>query len=153
LKAHGTPGMQALGADSYLGAQSELPPVSEAGAGIDVHRCRVDLIHKAHSPAIILGDDSIRMLSAVLIDVIQSFVQAVHHFDRQHQRQKLGVKVALTRRAHRGVTQQNTQCARFAAQLNPGAGQVVSDLRQEGVGYVLVDKQGVQRGAALLSCG
>ena len=51
--------MHLLGADGYLGSQTELPAIGETGAGVDIDTSSIYFIKEAHGGTIILGDNSL----------------------------------------------------------------------------------------------
>ena len=51
--------MHFLGADGDLGSQAELPPIGEAGAGVNIDASTIHFIKEAHAGAIVLSDNSL----------------------------------------------------------------------------------------------
>src|SRR5674536_43049 len=58
---HRPAGVQLLGRDPYLRAESELATVGEAAAGVDEDDCRVDLGDEPLSRCEVTGDDRLRV--------------------------------------------------------------------------------------------
>ena len=89
--------VQLVGRDADLGAEPVLEAVGEARRGVDHHRARVDLAQEAHRARVVLGDDRVGVLRAVLRDVRDRLVERVDDAHREDRRQVLGVPVVLGR--------------------------------------------------------
>ena len=68
-KAHGAPGVELLGGDAHLAAQSELAPVGEAGGGVPIDRGGVHLGQEPLCGLLVGGDDGVRVAGGVGGDV------------------------------------------------------------------------------------
>jgi hypothetical protein len=76
--------VQLVGGDADLGAEAVLVAVGEARRGVPHHRGRVDLAQEALGARAVAGDDRVGVLRAVLGDVRDRLVEALHHADRHH---------------------------------------------------------------------
>jgi hypothetical protein len=77
--------MQPLGAHGDLGSQPELGAVRKARAGIHVHGSRVYCADKTPGVLVILCEDAVRMVRAVLMDVQESRLQTWQDLQAKHQ--------------------------------------------------------------------
>ena len=71
--------MQLLRRDADLGAEPELAPVGEAGAGVDHHDGRVDLCCEAAGRRTVVGDDGLGVPGAEPSDAGQGLIEVVDH--------------------------------------------------------------------------
>ena len=93
LQPHGAPGVQLLGRDAHLAAQTKLSAVRKAGGAVHIHG---GAVHRSGEPVGVClrpGQDSLAVAGGVLRNVGNGFVYAVHHLDGKDVVQKLGVKV------------------------------------------------------------
>ena len=92
LECHGAAGMELLRGDAYLGTESELGAVGEAGGRVPIDAGGIDLVEEALCRAGIVGDDALAVARAVAADVEEGFVERIDHPDGHAQRQELGAE-------------------------------------------------------------
>ncbi|ABA49903.1 hypothetical protein BURPS1710b_3448 [Burkholderia pseudomallei 1710b] len=83
--------------DADLRAEPELEAVREARRRVHHHTRRIDFAQEAHRAVVILGDDRIGVMRAVLVDVFDRGVDAVDDLDREHRREIFGAPVFVGR--------------------------------------------------------
>ena len=88
-------GVQFLGGDGYLPSQPQLGTVGEARAGVDVDSSGVDFVDKTLRVGWIVGEDAIRVLCAVVVDVLDRLVDGIDYANAKYQTEPFLVKVAL----------------------------------------------------------
>ena len=79
LEPHRPAGMEAPSGDADLGPHAELATVGELGRGIVQHNGAVDAGEEFLGCVLVLGDDHLGVLRAVARDVIDGFVEPIHH--------------------------------------------------------------------------
>ena len=79
IQSHGAAGVELLGGDAHLTAQTELSAVGEAGGDVDVHGGTVHLTGEAGRSGGVLRDDAVAVMGGVGGDVGDGIVQTVHH--------------------------------------------------------------------------
>src|SRR5690606_42027128 len=61
--------MQAVGRNADLGAQAVFETIGKAGGQVDIHGAGVDLALKAGGGSQVFGDDGVRVLRTVVLDL------------------------------------------------------------------------------------
>src|SRR5258707_8750991 len=79
LEPDRTARVQLVGRDADFGAQAVLVAVGEAGGSVDDHRARIHFAQETLGARLVAGDDGVGVLRAVLGDVGDGLVQALHH--------------------------------------------------------------------------
>jgi len=69
--------MQTLGRDGHLSTKAHLPPIGEAGGGVDVHHRRVDQGNETPGIRFIFGEDTIRVRGGVRSNMLHGLFQPV----------------------------------------------------------------------------
>ena len=90
-------GVELLGRDADLGAQTKLAAVSEARAGVGVHGRGIDRIQEALAGVRVLGDDGLGMHGAVAVDVRDGLILVRNDLHAHLERQVLAAPVLLGR--------------------------------------------------------
>ena len=85
--------MQPLGGDRNLGTQAQLAAICEAGAGVDIDRCRIHFGNKTSGMCFVVGQDAIRVGGAVLLNMGDRFVQPRNHLQTQDQGEPLDIEI------------------------------------------------------------
>ena len=98
LHPHWTPSMDPPGANPHFGAEAVAVAVGEARAGVDEDRRRVDALEKRIGDGDVLGDDGLGVAAAVLVDVLDGFIEAGDGGDGEHEVAVLGAPVGVGRR-------------------------------------------------------
>lgn len=73
---HRAAGVQLVGADANLGTESELATVVKTGARIPEHHGRVHFMLEPGGYGGIFGNDDVRVVGAIGVDVLDGFVSA-----------------------------------------------------------------------------
>ena len=74
VEADGAARVELAGADADFGTKAVAEAVRETGGAVAVDTCRVDHLHKACRSSVITGQDRIRVVGTVAVDVINSFL-------------------------------------------------------------------------------
>src|ERR1700730_17171369 len=90
-----SPRMELVGRDADLGAEPVLEAVGEAGRRIDQHRARVDFAKETHRVSIVLRDDRVRVLRAVLRDMLDRIGERIDDAYRKDAAALFGVPAIL----------------------------------------------------------
>ena len=98
LQPHGSPGVQLLGRDAHLTAQTKLAAVGKAGGAVHIHSGAVYRSGEPVGVCLRPGQDGLAVAGGVLCDVGNGLIYTVHHLDGKDIVQKLGVKVRRTGR-------------------------------------------------------
>ena len=85
-------GVQLAGGDADLGPHAELAAVGELGRGIDQDDGAVDLFNEGIRRFLVGGDDAVRVLGAVFVDVFDGLLDAVDDPDRDDRMNLLAKK-------------------------------------------------------------
>jgi hypothetical protein len=85
-------------ADADLRTQSKLPAIVEPSTGVHYHGRAVDLRGEPARRLHVAGNDRIRMMRSVLIDVRNCVVERIHHLHRNDRGEVFGVVVVFRRR-------------------------------------------------------
>src|SRR5690349_3979352 len=84
-QAHGAAGVELLRGDAHLGTQAQLPAVGKPCGGVDDHGSGVNLGDEPLGVGEAVGEDRFRVSGGPGPDVLDGFVQAVHHGHSQVQ--------------------------------------------------------------------
>ena len=71
--------MHLLGADPDLRTEPELEPVREPRRRVHVNCSRVDLVQELLGIRVVLSHDRVRVPGPVLVDMLDRFIDRVHH--------------------------------------------------------------------------
>lgn len=99
LESDGAPCMYAPGADAHLRTKAVPEPICEPGAGVDKRPCRVDATTEDGSRILVLGDDAVRVVRRVSVDVRNCGRERRHGENGERQREVLRPVVGRLRRA------------------------------------------------------
>lgn len=81
--------MNARGADTDFGSQTELVPVVEPGRSIDQDGTGIDFFEKPHRAPVVRRHDRFRVLRSILCDVFHRVIHVLHNFHGKNQVKKL----------------------------------------------------------------
>ena len=87
--------MELAGGDAHLRAEAVAVAVGKARGAVLVHARRVHQREEALRSLLVLGDDAVRMVGAVAVDVRDGLVQRIDDADGDHIVQILGLPVRL----------------------------------------------------------
>ena len=134
--------MNARGADADLGAEAELVAVVQPRGRVDHHRAGIHLAEEAERPGIIVRHDRFGVAGAIAGDVFHRLLHALHHLDRQNQREEFPAVIL-----RRGRVDLRTELAglRAAPHVHLGLLQFPNQLGQPRARDRLVDQQGLHR--------
>ena len=90
LESNRPPRMDPPRADPHLGAEAIAKPVCEAGARVHEHAGRVDAAHERAAGSGRLGDDTVGVVRAVLVDVRDGGCEGAHGAHGEREREVLG---------------------------------------------------------------
>ena len=76
VKPHWPARMEFLRAYSHFRPEAKLPAVREAGARVDVNSSGIDSVDKALCVDAVVGQNTVRMVGAVFVNMVDRFVQA-----------------------------------------------------------------------------
>ncbi len=130
--------MHLLRADADLRSEPELVTVSEASRGVDEHCCGVHPLQKEPRLGVAVGDNRLRVLGAICVNMPDGLFQVVNHLDRQDQVEVLGLPVLFGGGHH---VRQDLLRPGAATQLHALYPQGLSHCRQEARGYIGVNQQ------------
>ena len=139
--------MELVRADGDLRAEAELPPVVEAGARVDEHHRRVDLVGEARGGGVVLRNDGLGVAGAVLLDVVDRLGDAVHDADGHREREELLPEVGGVGGADglAGAGPDEGERAPVAADLDSGLGELRGHRREQLARDGGVDEERVER--------
>ena len=96
LHAHGTAGVDFIGADAHLCPETESEAIAESGAAIPEHIGRIHPVHKRQGVIAIGGDDHISMSGPITVDMIDGLGHIGRHLDGNNQVQIFGRPIPST---------------------------------------------------------
>ncbi len=85
VQPHGASCMNARGADTDFGSQTELIPIIESSGGIYKNGTGINLFEKPHRASVIRCHNCFRVPRSVLCDVFHRFIHVLHDFHGQNQ--------------------------------------------------------------------
>lgn len=95
VQGHWAAGVELLGADAYLGSESELRSVGERCGRVDIDAGGVDKERELSCIGLALGDDALAVAGAVAGYVGYGFVNAGDGLDRHGVAEKFGAEARL----------------------------------------------------------
>ncbi|KAF1858399.1 hypothetical protein Lal_00014910 [Lupinus albus] len=118
--------------DADLRTEAVLETVGEARRRVDHHGGRVDFAQEAHRVRVVLGDDGVRVLRRVLVDVLDGRVDAVDDLHGEDRCQVFRAPVFFRRRRQVRIALQDRQRFRVRAQFHFLRRVQLGQLRQHG---------------------
>lgn len=146
LQADGTTRVEFLGGDGDLPSQPKLSTVGEAGAGVDVDGGGIDFVDKALGVGGVVGEDAIRVLGGVQVDVVDSLVEIIHNAHTQYQTEPFLVEVAILggENTALGIAGEDLQGVVIATQLDVVGLEVGGEFWEEVGGDSAVHEEGIK---------
>src|SRR5437016_620920 len=95
-RAHGAAGVELVGADADFGAEAIFAAVGEAGAGVDHDAGAVHALDELVGGLGRGGEDRVGVAAAVVVDVVDRFVQGIDHLHRDDQREVFRGPISFT---------------------------------------------------------
>lgn len=83
-KSHGASRVELLCADADLRAVSELEAVGESCGSVHIYGSRVHFVQELLSVLITVGNDGFGMAGIITVDVFNSLVYRIHHFNGKY---------------------------------------------------------------------
>jgi len=135
-----------LGGDGDLPSQPKLGAVGEARAGVDVDGGGVNFVDKALGVGRVVGEDAIRVLGGMQVDVVDGFIYRIDDAHTEYQTEPLLVKVAVFGRENTTlwIVTQNLQGVRITAQLYLVGLQVLGKFGEEAGGDIAMHEEGIE---------
>jgi len=146
LQADGATRVQFLGGDGDLPSQPKLGTVGEARAGVDVDGGGIDFVDEALGVGGVVGEDAIRVLGGVQVDVVDSLVEVIHYAHTQYQTEPFLVEVAICggEDTTLGIAGEDLQGVVIATQLDVIGLEVGGEFGEEVGGDSAMHEEGIE---------
>ena len=139
-QGHRAAGVELVGGDADLGAEAEFFAIGEAGGDVVKDTGAIDAVEERFCRGGVGGDDAIRVMRTVVIDVGDGFLHRVDDFHGKDVVEILGAPVFFGGRDEIG---DNLTALGAATEFNIFFAKGAGDIGQHGRGDVAVDEQGL----------